>query len=306
MKRRKAFTVFSNNKIIILIVLVAIIVLGFLLSSFLLQTQEVKFSFKAAIIDQLGKDFPNSKFKETVIRLLENAGFNVSYHRSEDITVKFYKGLAKYNYGLIILRTHSALREGETIVDLFTSELFREDKYVSEQDNGLLTRGNYSWKPGKFYFAITPEFIENLEGYFPKSIVIAMGCWSLKPECEEMAGAFIKKGAKVYIGWNDAISMQHADNSTVRLLRYLTNNNMTIDDAISECNKFHDSELMYYYSKLSFYPHTSEIGEYKLGDIVSNASLLNTFHFVAQTCLASKKKTPTSRLVLYMEHHRNN
>jgi len=294
---------FSNKKLAILsIALVAVIVSGLLLYRIFLQTSEVKFSFKAAIIDQLGEEFPNSEFNETgaVAGILKNAGFNVTYHRSETINVVFYMGLAKCNYGIIIMRAHAAIREGETIVDFFTSEEYSTDRYVREQNNDLLTKGYYKWKPGKFYFTITPKFIENLEGYFPKSIVIAMGCESLKPDCEGMADAFIKKGAKAYIGWTDSISILHSDNSTVTFLKYLLVNNMTIHAAISECNKIHDPEG--FSGKLSCYP--SEIGSYKLSDLATN-SVLNAFLFITQTHFSSKIKKYNFKL-LFQIHAKHN
>jgi len=268
---------FPNKRLLIISIVLAAVVLGFLLHRILLQTPKIEFSFKAAIIDQIGEDTPSSsasahEFNETVTSILENAGFNVSYHKSQSITVNFYKGLAKYNYGLIILRAHSALREDETLIDFFTSEEFKDGIYSDEQNNGLLTRGNYTWQPGKFYFAITPKFVENLEGYFPKSIIIAMGCWSLKPNYEEMAEAFTKKGAKAYIGWTDALSMSHSDDSTVRFLQHLLVNNMTISESIDKCNKILDPAG--YPGQLSYYP--SAIGDHKLQDFTAKA-VLNTF-----------------------------
>jgi hypothetical protein len=272
---------FSNKRLAILaIALVAVLVSAFLLFQFLLQTPEVKFSFNAAIVDQVGEVFPSNssiahEFNETVTNLLINAGFTVSYYKSESITVNFYKELAKGNYGLIILRAHSALREGETLVDFFTSEDFEEGIYND------VTRGTYDWTPGKFYFAITPKFIENLEGYFPKSIIIAMGCSSLKANCEEMAEAFIKKGAKAYIGWTDAIGLPHSDNSTIRFLQYFLVNNITISQAISACNQIHDPEFP---GILSYYP--SGIGNYKLSDFTAEASL-------GSLLLATQPRLPT-------------
>jgi hypothetical protein len=274
----------SNKKLAILtITLVAVIVSGFLLFRILLQTPEVEFSFKAAIIDQVGEAYPSSpssahEFNETVTNLLENAGFNVSYHKSQSITVNFYKGLAKYNYGIIILRAHSALREGETLVDFFTSEKFEEGLYND------VTRGNYSWQPDKFYFAITPKFIENLEGYFPKSIIIAMGCWSLKPTCEEMADAFIKKGARAYIGWTDSVGLQYSDNSTARFLQYFLIDNLTISGAISKCNQIQDPMFP---GILSYYP--SGISNYKLSDFTAEAKL-GLLLFAAQPRLLLRNK----------------
>jgi hypothetical protein len=270
---------FSNRRVTILsIVLVAIIVSSFLILRFFVQTSEVEFSFKAAIIDQIGETYPSSpasakEFNETVTNLLQSAGFNVFYHKSKSITVNFYKELAKYNYGIIILRAHSALRQDETLVDFFTSEEFKENAYLDEQNSGWLTKGNFSWEPNKSYFAITSKFIENLDGYFPRSIIIAMGCNSLNQSCTEMAEAFLKKGAKAYIGWTSAVSMSYSDNSTMNFLRYFLAKNMTINEAINKCNKIPDPEG--YYGKLACYP--SAIGNYKLPDFTADVVLSALF-----------------------------
>jgi hypothetical protein len=276
----------SNKKLaVVAIALVAVIVSGFLLFRFPLQTPEVEFSFKAAIIDQVGEALPSSpssahEFNETVTNLLKKANFTVSYHKSQSITVNFYKELAKGNYGIIILRAHAALREDETSVDFFTSEEFEEDNTYTD-----VTRGNYSWQPNKFYFAITPKFIENLEGYFPKSIIIAMGCWSLKADYEEMATAFIKKGARAYIGWTEAVGLPHSDNSTVRFLQYLLADNMTINGAIGKCNLIHDPEFP---GTLAYYP--SEISNYKLSNFTTEP-IQGSFLFVMQvTSIIEKRK----------------
>jgi hypothetical protein len=264
---------FSYKRLMILsITLVAVIVSGFLLSHFSTQTSEVNFSFEAAIIDQIGEAFPSSpekarEFNETATDLLENAGFNVTYHNSKSITVSFFRSLAEQNYGIIILRGHAALRKNrKTVIDLFTSEKFEEYTYTSEIRSGLLTKGNYSWESGKFYFTVTPKFIENSKGFFPKSIVIAMGCWSLKADSKEMANAFIRKGAKVYIGWTDAIGMSHSDNSIIRFLQHLLPNK-TIAKAIDESNEIPDPDG--YPGELSFYP--SEIGDHNLSDFTAQA-----------------------------------
>jgi len=274
MKRKKEHfpqekKLFSNKQLIIAMVIVATIALGFLVSAFLLQTREVKFSSKATIIDQLGEDLPNTEFNETVASLLENNGFNVSYHRSESVDVTFYKGLAKYNYGMIILRAHSALRTGKTIVDFFTSEEYSEDKYVSEQNNGFLTIGKYSWE-NKSYFAVTPKFIENLEGSFPKSIIIAMGCNSLNETCTEMANAFINKGAKAYIGWTGLVDPSHTDSETIKLLRMLLDDNQTITYAVSKVSP----DWNYPNSRMEFYPLSA--GNLRISDLIAESKAITT------------------------------
>jgi hypothetical protein len=250
--------------------LVAIIVSGALVSRFFLSSSEPEFSFKAAIVDQIGDSYPSNPeskriFNETVTALLLSRGFNVTYYRSSNVTVDFYEGLAKYDYGLIILRAHSAVRLDAKTVDFFTSEPFNPNNPML--DSGLLSRGNYEWEPGKYYFAITPEFIESLDGYFPKSIIIATGCTSLNSTRTQMAQAFINKGAKAYIGWTDLVSMQYSDDTTTRFLQYLLTDNRTISQAANQCNELPDIS---YPGHLAYYP--SNISNHKLADFTTKTT----------------------------------
>jgi hypothetical protein len=191
------------------------------------------FSLKAAIVDQLGEELPNPAFVNNATITLEAYGFNVTYY-NETIDVDFFKELAKRNYGVIILRAHSALRNDSSAVDLFTSEPYRSGAYSDEQDNGLVVKGTlyYTGTPRE-YFAVTSKFIENLEGAFPKSVVIAMGCWGLKPGLEQtLAGAFVKKGATAFLGWTDLVGYSHSDSETSKLLTNLLVHNKTLDEAV--------------------------------------------------------------------------
>lgn len=271
MKRRKKIRrkrKILDKKLVFSTGIIVVIVLGLIYYKVFVQTPEIKFSLKAAIIDQLGKHFPNFEFNDTVNgevpKLLKRAGFDVFYHASESINVTFYKGLAKYNYGLIILRAHSALRvDNETKeilgVDLFTSENYtkeRADELWRERTLGLVSKGEYLWEPGKFYFAITPLFIESLEGYFPKSIVIAMGCWSLN--LTQMANAFIKKGAIAYIGWTDTVYPQDTDNETVNFLKMLLNEDDPLGYAVSKTSNYtYPSGTQTITTHLDFYPKSA-------------------------------------------------
>jgi hypothetical protein len=181
------------------------------------------------------------------------------------------------------------MRKDKAIVDFFTSEKFSEHKYEDELNNGLLTKGYYSWKPGEFYFAITPKFIENLEGCFPKSIVIAMGCNSLNKTCTEMAEAFIKKGAKVYIGWTGLVEPSHTDNETIKLLKMLLEENKTIADAVHDITPdFH----FFPKSEMSYHPKT--VGSLKVSDLIVEAkassdhqSAITFFKPISAVCITS-------------------
>lgn len=238
------------------------------------QTPEVTFPLNAAIIDQLAESDPslaNSTFVESATSILKSRNFTVTYH-NKTLGVDFFKGLAKYNYGVIILRTHSALREDNSTVDLFTSEEFKEFMYRSEQERGLLVRGEFLYRPGKYYFAATSKFIESLEGRFSKSIVIAMGCWSLKPNVEKMAQAFIDKGAKAYVGWTDLVFPQETDNETLKLLMALLVKNRTLSDALLEARNYtYTDEHRSVTTRLRFYP--SSVGNLRITDLIHEARI---------------------------------
>jgi len=230
----------------------------------------ILFSLKAAIVDQLGAEFPNPAFVNNATVTLEAYGFDVTYY-NEAIDVDFFKELAKRNYGIIILRAHSALRSDNLTVDLFTSEPYRSSAHSDEQDNGLVVKGAlyYTGTPRE-YFAVTSKFIENLEGTFPKSIVIAMGCWGLKPGLEQtLAGAFVKKGATAFLGWTELVGYSHSDNETSKLLTNLFVHNRTLDEAVS------GTEWDFNYgSQMKYYP--TGAGSLRVSDLVAEANAQTT------------------------------
>jgi len=236
------------------------------------QSSEVAFSLNAAIIDQLGGELPNPTFAENVTTILTMGGFNVAYY-NKTLNVDFFRGIAKNNYGIILLRVHSALREDAPTVDFFTSEPFNEYRHVQEQENGLVVEGilNYSGVV-KEYFAITSKFIENLESKFPKSVVIAMGCWSLKPGLEQMANSFIEKGAKAYIGWTGMVGYLHTDNETVKLMKKLLIDNETLGEAIDDL-KLEPDPL--YGSTMELYPLAART--IRISDLIAREKSPMTF-----------------------------
>lgn len=228
------------------------------------QPHNDHFSLKAAIVDQLSGDFPNPTFVDNITAVLTEYGFSVSYYNKPD--VEFFKGLARNNYGIIVLRVHSALRNDSSTVDFFTSEPFNTQDHVQERDEGLVVKGilDYSGTV-KEYFAITPGFVGKLEGKFPKSIVVAMGCWSLKDGLEQMANAFTGKGAKAYVGWSSLVEPSNVSNETAKLIRRLLVEDKTLEKAANETP--HDPEFIY--SSLGYYPESA--GSLRLSDLINEA-----------------------------------
>lgn len=195
---------------------------------------------KAAIVDQLSffLESRNRTFVETSITILETAGFTVDYYNGTDVSVESYKSILSHGYDLIVFRVHSALEysgnETTGNVDLFTSEIYNETK----------VEGDYLWdtyydrvvkvyftSEGPSYFGISPKFVEN-NGRFDNATIVMMGCDGLT--YNTMAEAFIKKGAKVYIGWDGTITSDHTDRATTHLLRALVIEKQTVANAVAD------------------------------------------------------------------------
>jgi hypothetical protein len=246
-----------------LVLLITVVSAIFLL---LIHPPPVLFSLRAAMVDQLGAEFPNPAFVSNATSTLEAYGFDVTYY-NETIDVDFFKELAKRDYGIIVLRTHSALRDDSSTVDLFTSEAYTSSAHTYEQENGLVVAGTlYYTGASREYFAITSKFIENLDGAFPKSIVIAMGCWGMKPGLKQtLANAFVKKGATAFLGWTNLVGYLHSDSETSKLLTNLLVHNKTLGEAVNAAEPDFD-----YWSQMNYYP--TEVNDLKISDLAAETN----------------------------------
>jgi hypothetical protein len=131
---------------------------------------------------------------------------------------------------------------------------------------------NYT-QPAREYFAITSKFIESLQGSFPRSVVIAMGCNTLLPNLQEMAEAFHGKGAEAFIGWAGYVTDANTDSETMKMLESLIVDNQTIGSAV------HDRYDGSYGSRMSYYPKTAQ--NLKMSDLVSSLSYASSMQFAA-------------------------
>ncbi|MEM1564315.1 MAG: hypothetical protein QW161_06570 [Candidatus Bathyarchaeia archaeon] len=274
-----------NKKLLIIsITLAVIIILGAAIYQFFWQASEseVKFPLKTSIVDQLGKSFPIQSFRENITSLLVNQNFTVVYNGSEEITVEFFKGLPKSNCGLYLLRAHSAVRNNTNIIDFFTNEPYQGGKY--EEYGERLGIGWYLQDPNKKYFVIGPGFVEIMDGKFPKSIIIAMGCKSLK--YTTMAQAFLNKGAQLYIGWTDDVDAYDSDKIIFLLLELLFNEGKTISDAIRECNRIPRQ----YPGELDYFP--KDAGKKRISELICvSIKAYNIFDFRGQIFIAAVIKS---------------
>jgi hypothetical protein len=310
-KRRKLegekFKLSQRQLIAISVALSLTIVLTFIIVS--LHSTDIPFSLNAAIIDQLSRDAPNPTFVAKATEILMSKNFKVSYY-NENLDVAFFRKLTAGNYGIILLRVHSALRKNDNpTVDLFTTEPYTPGKYSQEIKDELIVIGNYSFDPSQFYYAITYKFIKSLQGRLPKSIVIAMGCWSLKERCEQLANAFIEKGAKAYIGWTDEIKSEHTDNETLKLLNMLLKDDYPLGYAISKTTTYNytgvlpDGRKIEIKSRLRLFPDSPEVNSLKLSELIAEANKASTYSIINnfKTTDMLFKQKPDKRLLIYID-----
>ena len=190
---------------------------------------------KAAIIDQLYSLQPNEAFISQMTQELEDYGFEVEIYRGDDVTVDFYKKLPSYDYKLIIFRAHSGLlsKKGKTIkrTCLFTNEKYSQTAHPVEQLSDQLAMArideNHPW-----VFAIGDEFVtRSMEGEFDNTVIIMMGCSCLY--LDDLAQAFIDKGASTYLGWNATVDLDYVDKATAYLIGQLCVEKVTIEKAVT-------------------------------------------------------------------------
>jgi len=212
---------------------------------------------RAAIVDQLSLYQPNQTFIETATNILETAGFKVDYYRGEEVTVDFYRNLPTHDYGLIVLRVHSSATKAtgtESPVILYTSEPYSKTKYLYEQLSDQLCEVAFSREQGEMgirYFGISPLFVtQSMEGRFQNTVVVMMGCEGLDNPL--MAEAFVQKGAKVYISWNEGVLASHTDMATAYLLQHFVLEKRTVEESVIEAvedvgfDPIYNSFLVYY------------------------------------------------------------
>ncbi|MHA1581236.1 MAG: hypothetical protein ACTSYM_01840 [Candidatus Baldrarchaeia archaeon] len=208
----------------------------------------------AAIIDQLETFHPNKRFVNKITQILIETGFEVQYFSGEKVNVNFYRNFPAGDYKLMIFRVHSAIIEGTHDVCLFTSEPYEYDKacsaYLDEILNEELVRV-YFTMGGPEYFGITPNFVKHEMPDFHDSIIIMMGCDTLRPGYTSLAECFLEKGAKVFIGWSGPVTLKHSDEATLVLLKLILAGYDVKNAIIQTMNKvgpdpLFKSELLYY------------------------------------------------------------
>jgi len=228
---------------------------------------------KAAIIDGL-LNYPNKTFVKGAAKLLSEAGFEVDYVGSEDVTVEFYRRLPSLEYSLLIIRVHVGplfrqLPDGTEISEgtvFFTTEPYDPVKYVGYQENRELAKAWITANPKQAYFAVSARFFDlSAEGKFQNTTVILDSCFAVYLDADEpylMAEALTRRGAKVFIGWDGEVQASHTDGAVFALLKALLAERLTVKEAVKKVMAEVGSDPYYYESILIYYPF--DAGDYRL------------------------------------------
>ena len=217
----------------------------------------------AAIIDQLSSLQENQEFVGNVTKELEDYGFEVDLFQGSNITVEFYRQLPTRGYKLIIFRAHSGILEqdGEMMLRtvLFTNEPYNESTHIVEILYEQLVMGG-ACQNCPMMFGITPRFVraegmigqdKDMVGEFDNTVIIMMGCSGIA--MEDMARAFIGKGASAYLAWDRSVELYYVDNATPYLVHQLCSEELTIREAVHSTmdvigpDPNYGAELTYYY-----------------------------------------------------------
>ncbi len=216
---------------------------------------------KAAIIDGLGQEYPNEEFINEATNHLNNANYTVDLYNGSMVTKDLYEKLPKLGYEIIILRVHSAplmekadngswVPRSDGAIGLFTTELYREDKYQFEQLFGTIVRAKILTGETE-YFAIPPEFIEReTDGSFDETTIIIMSCYGfLGPKTPQ---TFIDKGASIYVGWEKEVTPLYMDRAALYFIQRLLEGK-TMEEAVDETMEEIGPDPQFQ-SKLRYYP----------------------------------------------------
>ncbi len=210
---------------------------------------------KAALVDQIALTNPDPEFTDQALAYLNEAGFSTDVYEGEEVTVELFRTLPEKGYQLILFRSHSTNILNETIpggpVFLFTSEVYDKHKYVKEQLANRIGRAKILYDENSpLYFAIVAGFVRHeMVGHFDDTLIIIGGCQSLGTP--DLAQALIERGASAVIGWNDWVDLSHNDQAILHLLRGLTTEKLTLEQAVRKTmneigpDPAYDSSLTY-------------------------------------------------------------
>ena len=140
------------------------------------------------------------------------------------------------------------------ITGLFTGEAYTPTKYVTEQLSERVQAAQMS-EDYPIVFSVNPEFIiKSMKGKFDNTAIIMMGCSG--HYLDDMATAFVQKGASTYLGWSATVGLDYVDTAALNLADNLCTKNLTVEQAVAG-TMAEVGRDPYYNARLKYYPAES-------------------------------------------------
>ena len=196
---------------------------------------------RIALVDTLSNDLPSPSFVQTIRIVADKAGFALDYYEANSSTLELFLNLPRMNYTIVVFRTHG----WEAV--LTTSDPYSQQTYVIDQ---LLGRVGAQRVNQTVYFAMTPSTVTSLMcGRFSGTIIMAMGCSTMSRT--DLADAFLRRGARAFIGWDGGVSMSHSELTFSLVIQMLLGHDTipsTIETAMHQIgpDPWHGGKLRYY------------------------------------------------------------
>lgn len=203
------------------------------------------------------------QFTDNLVGLLNSSGVESQTYK-DNITVEFYRTLPNITRTILVLRVHAGVfaRDPTSPTYLFTTEPYDAGRYFVEQLSaqvlsGVLDPENKSETP---VFTVGPAFITaSMQGNLSNTIVILSSCLGLYNN--QLAQEIVKKGAVVFISWDEKVSLYHTDQAISLLIKTLVQDRGTVDEAVTKVmNEVGRDQT--YNSSLEYYPR--EAGNLRL------------------------------------------
>jgi hypothetical protein len=124
-------------------------------------------------------------------------------------------------------------------------------------------------------FGITPEFVRaqsvvgqatDMDGRFDDTVVIMMGCSGIA--MDDMARAFVDKGASVCLAWDRSVELYYVDNATPYLMNQLCSEELTIREAVANTMDFVGPDPNYGAELKCYYDPASHNGDKTLEELI--------------------------------------
>jgi hypothetical protein len=170
---------------------------------------------RAIVMDQLSLNYPDPAFNTNITNALKAAGYSVDYSGPSSNAVDSFRQLPGKGYDVIIIRAHTGSSQS-----IITTQPYSQSEFVTDQLAGRLVAAQVDGGP--LYFAVTPKFVkDDMAGRFSGSTILVMGCSALQGS-QDIASAFLDKGANFFVGWDSSVSIIHTDKSTVAFVQLLS------------------------------------------------------------------------------------